>query len=98
MQLAIVLPTGSIQKATIVQIMVLMDCNWMPGADEAVKALEGWENVTAVKNGDVYQIDEDLCSRPNHHVAEACAEWARCIYPDQFNEFNMTLELMAEAA
>lgn len=78
--------------------VILMDCNWMPGADEAVKALEGWENVTAVKNGDVYQIDEDLCSRPNHHVAEACAEWARCIYPDQFNEFNMTLELMAEAA
>ncbi|MBR4431145.1 MAG: ABC transporter substrate-binding protein [Clostridiales bacterium] len=78
--------------------VILMDCNWMPGADEAVKALEGWENVKAVKNGDVYQIDEDLCSRPNHHVAEACAEWARCIYPDQFNEFNMTLELMAEAA
>ena len=78
--------------------VILMDCNWMPGADEAVKALEGWENVTAVKNGDVYQIDEDLCSRPNHHVAEACAEWAKCVYPDQFNEFNMTLELMAEAA
>ena len=78
--------------------VILMDCNWMPGADEAVKALEGWENVTAVKNGDVYQIDEDLCSRPNHHVAEACAEWAKCVYPGQFNEFNMTLELMAEAA
>ena len=78
--------------------VILMDCNWMPGADEAVKALEGWENVTAVKNCDVYQIDEDLCSRPNHHVAEACAEWAKCVYPDQFNEFNMTLELMAEAA
>ena len=71
--------------------VILMDCNWMPGADEAVKALEGWENVTAVKNGDVYQIDEDLCSRPNHHVAEACAEWAKCFYPDQFNEFNITL-------
>ena len=78
--------------------VILMDCNWMPGADEAVKALEGWENVTAVKNGDVYQIDEDLCSRPNHHVAEACAEWAKCFYPDQFNEFNITLELMGEAA
>ena len=78
--------------------VILMDCNWMPGADEAVKALEGWENVTAVANGDVYQIDEDLCSRPNQHVAEACAEWGKFVYPDQFNEFNMTLELLAEAA
>ena len=69
-----------------------MDCNWMPGADEAVKALEGWENVTAVKNGDVYQIDEDLCSRPNQHIAEATIEWGKVIYADKFADFSKSVD------
>ncbi len=72
--------------------VILMDCNWMPDAAAQVKALEGWENVEAVKNNDVYQIDEDLCSRPNQHISEATLEWARCIYPDTFGNFKKSAE------
>jgi len=72
--------------------VILMDCNWMPGAADQVKALEGWENVNAIKNGAVYQIDEDLCSRPNQHVSEATIEWARCIYPDTFGNFTNSFD------
>lgn len=68
--------------------VILMDCNWMPDAAEQVKALEGWENVNAVKNGEVYQIDEDTCSRPNHHISDATIEWAKCIYPDTYGNFS----------
>ena len=35
--------------------VILMDCNWMPDAADQVKALPGWENVNAIKNGEVYQ-------------------------------------------
>ena len=70
--------------------VILMDCNWMPGAAEQVKALEGWENVTAVKNGDVYQVDEDTCSRPNHHISDATLEWGKYVYPDTFGNYSQS--------
>jgi len=69
--------------------VILMDCNWMPDAADQVKALEGWENVNAIKNGAVYAVNEDLCSRPNQHVAEAILEWAKLIYADQFKDFAL---------
>ena len=68
--------------------VILMDCNWLPGAADQVKALEGWENVAAVKNGAVYQIDEDLCSRPNQHIADATLEWGKAVYSEKFGDFT----------
>ena len=72
--------------------VILMDCNWMPDAADQVKALEGWESVTAISNGDVYQIDEDLCSRPNQHVADATIEWGQKVYPDKFENFDKSFD------
>ena len=72
--------------------IILMDCNWMPDAADQVKALEGWENVTAVKNGSVYAIDEDLCSRPNQHISEATLEWGKTIYADKFGNFTQSFD------
>ena len=72
--------------------VILMDCNWMPDAADQVKALEGWESVTAISNGDVYQIDEDLCSRPNQHVADAAIEWGQKVYPDKFENFDKSFD------
>ncbi len=76
--------------------VILMDCNWMPDAADQVKALEGWENVTAVKNGAVYAVDEDLCSRPNQHVSEATIEWGRVIYADKFGNFTQSFDEIKE--
>ena len=72
--------------------VILMDCNWMPDAADQVLALEGWESVAAIQNGDVYQIDEDLCSRPNQHVADATVEWGQKVYPDKFEGFDQSFE------
>ena len=72
--------------------VILMDCNWMPDAADQVKALPGWENVNAVKNGEVYAVNEDLCSRPNHHISEATLEWARFVYADRFTNYKESFE------
>ena len=69
--------------------VILMDCNWMPDAADQVKALEGWENVNAIKNGAVYAVNEDLCSQPNWRVGEAIIEWAKFIYADKFKDFSL---------
>ena len=72
--------------------VILMDCNWMPDAADQVKALKGWENVTAIKDGAVYAVNEDLCSRPNHHVSEAILEWAKLIYAEKYSNFTKSFD------
>ncbi len=48
--------------------------------------MTGWENVTAIKDGAVYQIDNDTVNRPNHHVISAMIEMAEDIYPDYYGD------------
>ncbi len=48
--------------------------------------MSGWENVTAIKDKAVYQIDNDTVNRPNHHVVSAMIEMAKDIYPDYYEE------------
>ena len=44
----------------------------------------GWEGVTAVINGDVYQINTAAASRPTHNIVIALREMALAVYPDYF--------------
>ena len=66
--------------------VILTNVNWVEDPAGTIMALEGWSNVTAVKNGEVYYVDANLCSRPNEHIANATIEWGVCVYPDQFAE------------
>lgn len=50
--------------------------------------MKGWENVTAVKDQAIYQIDGDTVNRPNHHVVDAMIEIAKDIYPEYFADFD----------
>lgn len=47
-------------------------------------SMSGWENVSAIKEARVYQIDNDTVNRPNHHVVSAMIEMAKYIYPDYY--------------
>ena len=49
-----------------------------------ILSMSGWENVSAIKDKAVYQIDNDTVNRPNHHVVSAMIEMARDIYPDYY--------------
>ena len=50
--------------------------------------MKGWENVTAVKDQAIYQIDGDTVNRPNHHVVDAMIEIAKDIYPEYYADFD----------
>lgn len=51
--------------------------------------LSGWENVTAVVNGDVYLMElSNELNQPNHHVVSAMVEMAKYIYPDVFADLE----------
>ena len=49
-------------------------------------SMSGWENVSAIKDRAVYQIDNDTVNRPNHHVISAMIEMAKDIYPDYYSD------------
>ena len=44
----------------------------------------GWENVTAVANGDVYLVNTNAVSLPNLHVIDGMKQMAKMIYPDAY--------------
>ena len=45
---------------------------------------EGWQNVTAVAEGQAYYIDNAASSLPNHHIVDALIEMAKAVYPDEY--------------
>ena len=65
-----------------------------PGTNEAgltavedIVSREGWDTVTAVKNGDVYQIDKSSSSRGSQNIIKALKEMAKAVYPDEYKDF-----------
>ena len=62
-----------------------------PGTNEAgltavedIVSREGWDTITAVKNGDVYQIDKNSSSRGSQNIIKALKEMAKAVYPDEY--------------
>jgi len=69
------------------EVLVVAPCGFE--RDRAIDAVddlrdhEGWADVTAVKNGDVYAVGGNaLFNRPSHRLVESLAVLQWCIHPD----------------
>lgn len=51
-----------------------------------ITAREGWDVLTAVKNGAVYQVGANETSRASQHVVDGINEIASAIYPEVYGE------------
>lgn len=51
-----------------------------------ISARPGWENISAVKNGCVYQVEPNPVSRPSQNVVKGIREVAAAVYPEIFGE------------
>lgn len=47
---------------------------------------DGWEDVSAVKNEQIYDVDEDLVNRPGPRLVDGVEELGKVIYPDVFDD------------
>lgn len=47
---------------------------------------DAWQDITAVKDGRVIQVDTDLVSRPGPRLVEGAEAFAKAIYPEIFDE------------
>ena len=59
------------------------DANGVKSID-SIKARDGWDSVTAVKEDQVYQIDKNSSSRPSQNVIKALKEMAKAVYPNEY--------------
>lgn len=66
--------------------IILTNVDYIENAVDEIKSRAGWENVTAIKNSDVYYIDRDASSLSNHNIIKALDQMAEVIYPDVYKK------------
>jgi len=64
--------------------VILTNVTFLDDPVQEILSRGGWSGVSAVANGNVYRITEDLTSVPNHRIVEGLREIARAVYPEYF--------------
>ena len=62
---------------------------YTPDVINTILTMSCWENVTAVKNQDIYQLSSDDVNQPDHHVIDAMIEMAQAVYPDKYADIAL---------
>lgn len=68
--------------------IILTNVDYIENAVDEIKNRTGWENITAIKNNDVYYIDRDASSLSNHNIINALDQMAELIYPEVYKNEN----------
>ena len=66
--------------------VILTKVDYVENPTEEIMARDGWDNITAVKNGDVYYIDSNSAARGNQNIIKALDEMAKAVYPDVYGK------------
>ena len=66
--------------------VILTTYSYAENAAELVLDRTGWEEITAIKEKQVYEVNEDLVSRSGPRIVEGVEELAKAIYPDVFGK------------
>lgn len=66
--------------------VIIVMYSYVPDIVESVKNRDGFSDITAVKEDQVIQVDENLTSRTGPRLALGLEEIAKAIYPEAFSE------------
>jgi len=66
--------------------VILTKVDYVEDPAAEILARDGWDNITAVKNGDVYYIDANSAARGNQNILKALDQMAKAIYPDVYGK------------
>jgi len=78
-----------INEEAVVEInpdTIITTVGYVENAAEEIKARAAWKDITAVKENQVYLVNEDLVSRSGPRIVEGVEELAKAIYPDVFGK------------
>lgn len=66
--------------------VILTNVNYIENPTEEIMGRSGWDVLTAVKNQQVYYIDNAASSLPNQNIVKALRQMAKAIYPEYYGE------------
>ena len=78
--------------------VILTTDTYTPDVINVILTMEGWENVTAIKNKEVYRPDADAVNQPNHHIVSAMIEMGNMLYPAYFESIVDPYEVVLDNA
>ncbi|MDF2556522.1 MAG: iron transporter substrate-binding protein [Bacillales bacterium] len=58
--------------------------SYQPDPEQQVLSRKGWESIQAVKNNQVFDLDNDTLSRPGPRLVDGLKQLAETIYPETF--------------
>lgn len=64
--------------------VILTNVNYIEDAPAEILSRSGWQGVNAVKNKQVYYIDNMASSLSNHNIVKALDEMAKAVYPEAY--------------
>ena len=64
--------------------VILSNVNYIENPIDEIKGRAGWENLTAVKENQIFMINTNAASRPSQNVMIALEEMAQAIYPTYY--------------
>ncbi len=64
--------------------VIITNVSYIEKPVDEILSRSGWEEITAVKNKDVYYVDNMASSLPNQNIIKALEEMAHAVYPDKY--------------
>lgn len=62
--------------------VIITNVDYIENPVEEIKSRSGWENMTAIKNNNVYYVDNYATSHPNHNIIKGLEQMAEAVYPE----------------
>lgn len=66
--------------------VIIINAGYMENPTEEIKSRDAWENINAIKNNEVYLVDQNASSRPSQNVIKALEQMAKAVYPEHYEK------------
>ena len=66
--------------------VIITNAGYMENPTEEIKSRDAWENINAIKNNEVYLVDQNASSRPSQNVIKALEQMAKAVYPVHYEK------------
>ena len=66
--------------------VIITNAGYMENPTEEIKSRDAWENINAIKNNEVYLVDQNASSRPSQNLIKALEQMAKAVYPENYEK------------
>ena len=81
------IPVSAEQVVAANPDVIITNADYMENAVEEIETREGWNEVNAVKNAEVYLIGANVSSQPCQNIVDALTEIAMDVYPEIYMQY-----------